>query len=205
MKFQKKIGGYLITTFCSPTLAEQANSLFNKLSELNKTGPQLRDGTIIRFGWSDLKLVQQKDELALYEPDFSKNPKQDFLHQVTITLQVLKEQSKLLNEIGVTGLDCSYLEKVVTAKGCLNKPDIYLERSKQTEKNDSGWYIGETSDNGKEHTLDDFESHYIFEIFQIRPSIMRVLALPPGYLAVFKEDEIKAILNDKNKNLWTEK
>ena len=39
MKFQKKIGGYLITTFCSPTLAEQANSLFNKLSELNQTRP----------------------------------------------------------------------------------------------------------------------------------------------------------------------
>ena len=202
MKFQKQIGPFLITANCAQQFSKQAEALLKKLAELNEKGPALRDGTVIRFGWSDLKLIQHDEELVVYEPDFSKNPFEDYVADVTSTIQVLVEQTNLLHHIHIEGIACIYSDRIILAKGALDVEEIYLQRSASTPKNNSGWYIGKTrDDNKKEKEIQDYESRYGFEVFQIRPSLMKCLVLPVGFLVLMNGNRIESIVDVDNNNV----
>jgi hypothetical protein len=175
------------------------------LSELNDKGPALKDGSIIRFGWSDLKLSQEGNELVIMEPDFENDPLNHFIPQVTTTLEILLQQFSLLYKINVPPGNCYYRDKIIIAKDCLQKKDIYMERSKIEDKNDSGWFIGENKTDKKEYSNENLEAIYTFQILKARPELMKTLALPDGYLVTFSGDAITAIIDDKNKNLLLKK
>jgi len=198
MRFQHKIGDHQVVAYCPESLASQVAELFKSLSALNEKGPALGDGMIIRFGWSDLKLSLYGDELVLMEPDFSSNPLRDYLPQVTVTLEVLTEQVTLLKRLSVSTLDINYRQDVIIAKGCLQKSNIYLERTETKEKDDSGWFIGETE---VDYAEDDLEAIYVFEIYQRRKELMQFLILPPQYLVVINNNHTEAILNSANENV----
>src|SRR5215831_5898818 len=142
MRIKKTIGNVDIVANCTEAQERQAASLLDKLSELNEKGPALKDGSIVRFGWSDLKLVSKDNELVITEPDFKKNPFRDFLPQVNETLAVLNVQTQLLNKAQVAGIDSLYNSKVIIDKGCLTEEEVYLERSEPADDQDSGWFIG---------------------------------------------------------------
>ena len=48
----------------------------------------------------------------------------------------------------------------------------------------------------------ELEAFYAYQLLKIRPSIIQVLALPYEYLVVFEKDKIKAILDDKDVDVW---
>lgn len=202
MKFQQQIGNYTVVANCPEIYGRQVTSLFEKFSELNRRGPALRDGTVIRFGWSDLKLSLQGNELIITEPDFGGNPFRDYLPQVTITLEVLTEQVDTLKRTGANGVAAGFRDKVIISKDCLKQEKIYLERTETDEEGDSGWYIGEVEAQPGDPKEKELEAIYLFQLYQIRPALMKVLSFPAGYLIVFNGDNIEAVLNDKNKNIW---
>ncbi|EOO17047.1 hypothetical protein IGA_03228 [Bacillus cereus HuA3-9] len=90
-----------------------------------------------------------------------------------------------------------FSDKIVTAKNVLQLDEVYLQRASDCEKGDSGWYIGSV-----EETEDELEAFYAYQLLKIRPSIIQVLALPYEYLVVFEKGKIKAILDDKDVDVW---
>jgi hypothetical protein len=64
------------------------------------------------------------------------------------------------------------------------------------EKGDSGWYIGEV-----DQPQNELKAIYSYQLLPLRPALLKVLALPVGYVVVFENDRIEAILNEQNEQL----
>jgi hypothetical protein len=188
---------------CRTDLKDPVNDLFMKLNEIDKKEPPLRNGTTIDFGWSRLMLKGDERELVIHEPDFNHNPLSDFLPQVDTTLDVLTRQVSVLNLLRIRGTLAYYSHHVILSKGCLGKEKIYLERSEGTQKDDTGWFIGDVDNKTENDSPENFEILRVFELLQKRPALMQVLALPPGFLVIFLKDRIVQVFDEAGKNLWT--
>ena len=99
--------------------------------------------------------------------------------------------------------DCPDLnDKVVLAAGALAGGDIYLERIASEEAGDTGWFLGsaekpqETIDNG------GCEAIALADLVDQHPALVQAMALPPGYLAVFSEGQLAAVLDPRGADLW---
>jgi len=199
MKLQKRISAGDLSVSCAEDLAEQAESVINKLVELDRRGPRLQAGTKIRFGWSAFFIRLAGEALSVCEPDFKGDPFRDYVPWIDVTLRVLIEQSRLLAQTRVQGVDSYFDDKIVLQKGALTMKRIYLERKPVTHPNDSGWYIGSADD---AHRSEDLESLYSFQLVSKRMELLRVLALPLNYLVVFDGNRIESILNEKNQQIF---
>ena len=202
MRYQRRIGQINVVAVCAEDLEEQAIGLLTKLDELNEIGPAIQDGTTIMFGWSLLTLRGSVDELVICEPDFDGDPFHDYLPQVEYTLRILIQQVALLKLIGAEGVEALYQDKVVIAKGCLGTERIYLERAATAANGDSGWFIGEVEGREAKYEVEELEAIYVYQIFQIRRALMKVLALPPGYMVLFSGDKIEAIFDADGSSVW---
>jgi hypothetical protein len=178
---------------CSDAIAELASSLLDTLIELDRKGPPLVDGSKVQFGWSMLTLQAQDSRLQVCEPDFlgdisGVRPNAD------ITLAVLKEQVSALHAAGEEGVDVSYRNWVAVAQGCLQTADLFLKRDPPLSGEDSGWFVGRLEDleAGKSAEV---QAMHVYEVFRLRPRLVNVMALPPGYLVIFRGDSVRALLD----------
>lgn len=105
------------------------------------------------------------------------------------------EQGILLNKLNLDGEMISFQDKIICTKGVLELDNIYIERNKQHEKGDSGWYIGPVDESIANNEL---EAYYAYQLIKIRPSIIQTLALPSGYITIFNKDKVVAILDDND-------
>lgn len=78
-----------------------------------------------------------------------------------------------------------FQDKIVCTKGVLLLDNIYLERSKEYEKGDSGWYIGPVDES---IATNELEAYYAYQLLKIRPSIIKTIALPNDYMDVLDKD-----------------
>lgn len=202
MKLQRKIGAYEIVVECGDDLKVQGEALLNKLVELNEHGPALKDDTVIEFGWAPLKLREEDDTLVAYEPDFDGNALHDFVRGVDRVLRVLTWQISLLNSLSLKPEPAHFNKKLVMVKGCLQLLRIYLEREKTSRDDDSGWYIGDEKRPEAREKKSELEGIYVYELLKLRPAVMKVLALPPGYLVTMEGDEPESIFDPDGKDLW---
>jgi hypothetical protein len=188
------ISGKRFTASCADALqphAEWLLSLFERIEKERGSG-FLEDGARIQVGWSLLSIRREGDALVIVEPDFSGNPFETSRADLTTTLSVQAQQNDVLTALGLPGTAVSFRDKIVFAKGCLDQPHIYLERQ-APKPGDSGWFIGEVK-----KPQSELAAIYVYQLLKIRPEILKVLALPVGYVVVFRDTAIEAVLNDKN-------
>lgn len=194
-----KIGDNTVVVRCSTALVIQAEWLLGLLHRLWVQGVPIDAGKKIQLGWSILSFRQESPGLLVVcEPDFSRNPFLDTRDDVSCTLSVQQAQNTFAKQIQVEILPVSFQDKVVIAKGSLSTSHIYLERNADPKKGDSGWYIGPCEPTS---SPPDLEAVYVYELLQLRPSVLQCLGLPPGYLVVFQDEEIETVLNADNKNV----
>ena len=177
-------------------MEEQAEELLNIIGKLDIN--KFTDNYKIQIGCIIYILKEKEGEFIVFSSDFSKNPVYDITDDLTIPLWIQLEQGILLNKVGVTGELVSCFDKIICSKGVLNLDDIYLERIKGYEKGDSGWFIGSLDENDKEEELEVF---YIYDIIKLRPSIMQILSLPSGYMAVFNKENLVAVVDDDDNDI----
>jgi hypothetical protein len=202
-QFSASIGEHTVVVKCATAVATQAEWLLGLIEriEQQRGGGFIRDGVRIQVGWSVLTFVQRDNELIVCEPDFDNNPFRDARDDVTCTLTVQSQQNDVLRRVGVDGVPATFQEKVIFAKGCLEgNPRVYLERTAPTQ-GDSGWYVGPAGDPDKREELG---AVFVYQVVRIRPPLLQALALPPGYLVVFNGDQLEAVLNPHNENVWAQ-
>lgn len=199
---QREIGSLTITLSCEDTFGAQAELLLDTLVELDQK-PALQSGTTIQFGWSLLSLQGNEHELSVCEPNFDGDPFHEFNRNLDNTLRVLTAQATLMNYLEVEGVDVSFQENIVFAKGCLKKERIYLERQPVETTNDSGWYVGDVERKDPVLDVDELDTLHVYQLLKERPSLMQVLNLPTGYLVAFNGDSIEAIFNEDEQNIWS--
>jgi hypothetical protein len=204
-KYTRQVGDATLAVQCRSALEAQAAWLLDTISAFKSQGKGLADGVRIQVGWSLLTLQQRGGELVVCEPAYADNPFSALSDDVSATLTVLAQQRDLLAKLGVQGAFALFNEKIVLLRGALNVEHIYLERSEPTA-GDSGWYIAPVEGDAPDESADPnevYESIYVYQLLQSRPSLLPVLALPSGYLVVFQGQQIEAVLNESGVNVWS--
>jgi hypothetical protein len=199
MNHTAEISGKTFRVTCSDALAPQGKWLLNLLAsiEAERGTGFLDDGVRVGVGWSILTIRKQGDVYDVCQPNYAGDPFHQTSEDLTLTLSIQAQQNLLLARLGVQGVPVSFQDKVVLARGILSAKRIYLERKPPTP-GDSGWYIG-PADNAPQPS--EYEALLVYQLLHQRVSVLKVLALPVGYLVVFDGDEIEAILNDQDQQL----
>jgi hypothetical protein len=201
MKITRELRGLLLVVYCDADLAEQANSLLRMIEDADEHVGGLRDGTVIEFGWAPLRLRAENEELVVCEPDYAGDVNQ-FVPSVSRTLRVVAEQTPLPNALGVAGVPAKYDQGVVLKRGVLALRRIYLHRREPVSDLDSGWYIGPADDIGEPPDSSQLDAIHVYRLVNVRPALLRVMALPPEYMVVLDGDEIEAVVDPSNRRVW---
>lgn len=194
VEVRREIKGKKFSLKVEEVYRDLAGSLLDLLDEIDEK--KLVNNKKIQVGWSIYTLIENEDTICLTAPDYEKNPFEDITEDMTYSLVILDIQTQTLKKCEVEGMLISFQDKIFISKGVLDKENIYLERTLEYGNGFSGWYIGELHGNEKE-----LEIIYAYELLKLRPSLIQVLVLPLGYMAVFENNEVEAIINEENINI----
>lgn len=206
MQFSTRISGNCLTFQCHESLQLQAEWLLDLVKSLvQDSGDEvLRDGYRFRVGWSMLTIMQRGiGSYVLLEPDFADDPFHGVRDNLGCTLSVHAEQSDFSSMIGVDPTITSFQDKVIYSKSCVRARRIYLER-RRPRATDSGWFIGINGADNPNHE-EELTACYAYELLWLRPEVMKVLQLPPGYLVAFDGVEIESVLAADNETVFSRK
>lgn len=194
----------LFSLSCEPRLESQGNWLADLVSSMEAKSSGLHDGMTIQVGWSVTKLIQVGNDLVLHEPDFARNPFDDYRPSVDTTLAVLVTQVDLLSKLKCKGVQARFDDKIVVQRGCLSHDRIYAERA-EPKPGDSGWYIGSAErgiTSAEPPASSELEAIWVYELLRLRPSVLEALALPVGWLVVWNGTNIEGIADHENRNVY---
>lgn len=195
-EFEATAGGRILRMTCSPRLEEQAVWVLGELAAAITERNEDRTSFTVELGWAVFRLSGDNRELTVMEPDFSGDALKEWRPEVTTSLSVLAQQSDALRRFRVDGKACRFDDKIIYSEGCLEEPNVYLERIGGVRPGDSGWYVGPVDgDQGR------LVASYTFELLKLRPPLLSVLLLPPGFLVVFNGDDLAAVLNENEQDL----
>ncbi len=205
MQFSTRISGKCLTFQCHETLQRQAEWLLDHVKNIvEENGDEvLRDGNSIQVGWSVLTVKKRgPGSFILLEPDFAEDPFYGVRENLGCTLSVQAEQSDFLSKIGVDPIMTSFQDKVVYSKSSVRGRRIYMER-KRPRATDSGWFIGLNGPDSSRHENEELTACYAYELLRLRPEVMKVLQLPPGYLVAFDGLEVESVLAADNETVFS--
>jgi hypothetical protein len=175
---------------CGEHFKEAGVSMLKKLAELDHHGPALKDGTRVQFGWTVLTLCSEMTYLRVYEPSYLGDALHALHSNLDLTLKVMTEQAEILRRENVEGLDARFDHYVVAWPGALGATNIFLKRQGSEQPDNTGWFIGDLDRLEEQHSDEELEAWQVFQILQRRQSVMKFLALPPGYAVVLRGNEI---------------
>jgi hypothetical protein len=201
MKVTREFRHRLLVAYCDSDLAEQASSLLRMIEEADEHVGGLKDGTVIEFGWASLRLRAENEDLTVCEPDYAGDVNQ-FVPSTSRTLKVVAGQTAVLNAMGIVGLAAEHNQGVVLKRAVLDLRRIYMHRRQPASDRDSGWYIGPADDIGEPPDPSQLDAIYVYRLLNVRPALLRVMALPAEYLVVFDGDEIEAVVDPSNRRVW---
>ena len=74
------------------------------------------------------------------------------------------EALKKSYRLNLSGEAIKFSDKIVTAKNIAQVDNIYLQRSGDCEKGDSGWYIGPVNKDDDTEELEDFYAYQLLKL-----------------------------------------
>jgi hypothetical protein len=201
MRVVHEFGGRSLVAHCDADLAEQASSLLRRIEEADGQVGGLRDGLLIELGWAPLRLQADPEGLVVCEPDYAGDVNQ-FVASISRTLRVAADQTALNDALGAEGIPARYDQGVVLRRGALDVRHIYLHRREAVSDRDSGWYLGPADDIGEPPDASQLDAIHVYRLLNVRPALLRFMALPPEYLVVLDGDEIDAVVDPSNRRVW---
>ncbi|WP_439443250.1 immunity protein Imm33 domain-containing protein [Listeria aquatica] len=197
-EFNSVIGGKKFTIYAEKELEPQALSLFSILKKIDQT--TIVNGFSFQVAWATYFLEEMTQNCFLIKTnDYTSNPFVQKTDDLTLALWVQLEQGHLLRKLNIEeGEATLFNDKIILDKGVLEQGDIYIQRTSDVESGDSGWFIGYLEGERKE----DLYAIYAYELLKKRPEFIQFLALPYDYMVILKNNNIEAVLNNKDENIW---
>ncbi len=217
--FKGTIQGKTVLVQCDSRLEAQAAWLLKTIEDVSEeSNDPIRDNWTLELGFSVVILIERDGMFVVCEPDFDEDPFESVVEDVSRSLWVVVMQ----NEIGETTGTSEHFkiprfdETVVLRKGALEEERIFLQRDEAEPSDDdedgeavqdSGWYIGGADDedddeDGGDDSDDKYEACYVYQLLESRPMALSVMALPVGYVAVLDGEDIEAIYDEEDENVW---
>lgn len=194
------IAGKTVIVHASQGLKHQAKWLVDVIEKSHRNGFVIEDGSRLQVGWSFLTFRRRSDKCFIVcEPNYFKNPFQDELDCVNLTLEVQARQVDFVKKYDIDPQITSFQDKIIFAEGALSAAQIYMERSpSNAETHDSGWYI-RARVKREEHPK--LEAIYAFQLLSFRPELFDLLILPTGFAAFVNENGIEEIVDSQNNSI----
>lgn len=195
IEITKDINGKIVAVKCEEFLVQQGEWLLNLFEEEQKKHDLIKDDSKIQVGFTIYTFKEENGKIKVLAPDYTKDPMKDTIENLSLSFIIHIQQNSILKKIDVQGEKIAFDDKIVILKEVRESSDIYLERAKEYEKGDSGWYIGVIENNRAKAPSykDEYESIYAFEVLKFRPDFAQLLSLPKGYLIAIIDNEIKEI------------
>lgn len=194
------INGNQFTVSADAALLPYAKLLFGAIKNIPES--QIRDGYRMEIGFSLFTCRKAEDGYRIVAPHYTDDPLRNTTEDLTLALWILVQQARVLKKCAVDGVATRFDDKIVTAKGALDSTVVSLQRYDDLGQGASGWCVEAVGEGGEPVPAEGYESLYAYELLQIRPALLQVLALPYHYLVVMDEEQIHAILNENDKNIW---
>lgn len=198
------INGNQFYASADKALLPYAQLLFGALKNIPEH--QIRDGYRIEIGFSLFTCLQVEGGYRIVAPHYTVDPFRNTTEDLTLALWILYQQAGLLKKCNLGGVATRFDDGIVVAKGALDSPTVSLQRYDDLGKGASGWCVEavEESADATPQTVaaEGYESLYAYQLLQLRPALLKVLVLPYHYLVVMDDEQIHAILNEKNENIW---
>ena len=202
MRYEQKIGQWILVVHCGQDLAVQARALLEKLEGLSRTPPGIHEGTTIQFGWSRFRLEAHGMDLVVCEPDFSGDPFHNTVPEVDRSLRVLSEQVAVCKLVSAVGPDVRFDQTIIADKSHIGSSPIFAERRKPDPPEFSGWFVGSFEREIKLLDENKLEILYVYQLLTLRREVLRVLCLPENYFVVLSDGRIDTIFAGGGIQKW---
>jgi hypothetical protein len=217
-QFSRMIAGTLVRVNCNEHLSPQVDWLFSILEEYASVQPPF-DGMMFELGMSVLSFVAHDDgSLHMYEPDFENDPLENAVDDITVTLMLITQHQFMISATKTedSAIIPRFDDTVVLRKGVLQEDRIFLERAALDPEAEqySGWYIGSMSEHEQPEdgtavqldeesfSEDDYEALYVYQLIELRPTLVQLLCLPPEYAVILDGSTIEGVFNADGENVW---
>ncbi|HTI14638.1 MAG TPA: hypothetical protein VL461_08735 [Dictyobacter sp.] len=171
---------------------------------LNSQPKRLLPQQTLRYGWSLLRFVQDRENLSGVGPDIlrieeQKNPFADgdpvYIPGIAQTLALLQIQNEAMVRNRTTGVSLypspsqsALICTRLTPETIQHLRPIMAHRSWQPKNpHESGWFIGCCEDNHNHNNANELTTVHLLHLVEQFPGIFPYLAMPVGMLLLFEE------------------
>jgi len=191
-RFEHIIGGQPVFAMAEPSQAALVDDVWALAGQLAQCEP-LRPGMRLRIGWTMLTAERDGDGLMLCEPDFDGDPLTQTRPRIDVSLDVMAQQAAFAHARQVEPLDTRFDQILIVGRGALARPDIQAFRD-PPDGTDSGWSVTELGTEPSEDP-DAFETLAVHRLLRLRPALLSLLILPPGYGLILEAGKAPLVLS----------
>lgn len=197
----KKIGSRTFSLKCDELLERQGEFLLNLFANTEEKAGFLENGMKIQVGWSILFVHETDGEnVEILAPDYASNPFERTTDDLTETLSVQLEQNDVVKLSAAEGEATLFQDTFISSEQALESERIYLERTEHRTDGSSGWYLGPAESEQVDQA--ELRRYYVFQLLTRRPGVLKALALPKGYVVVLNGEDVEAVLDTEDRNVW---
>lgn len=200
-KYKVEINGQSISFKCNNNI--KIVNFFIELMKSWETKEKLfYENSKIKINWSYYVIKEIKNEFVIFAVDYLKNPFEDITEDLTLSLNILQNQSAIINMTKLNEEETDFQQTLVVKKSALNSNKLYLLKQESTSNSDSGWFLGDI--NNTDNTNDPNELMCVkeYELLKICPCAVYVMNLPLGTLVTIIDKEINTICDANNNEVY---
>jgi hypothetical protein len=196
----------------SAECADEFDGIIQRLFDLMKQsldrGAKLTDGSKVAFGWTEFRVTLVDGVLILQEPDFDDDPDAAFRDNLDFSLSGYRRQQLLIDTLGLGRWEpMLFSDTVFVERGAIATPAIVARRLTDPQGRYCWLACLETTARSKEViTLERLDSSFeqipVWHMYDVRPALFDILALPQGFQARIHDNRIVEVANDDG-DRWT--
>lgn len=205
--FEAKIREQTVRMYADLPLKNAAGAIMNVLTQISQKVSIFNNKFVLCFGWSFFYLTEKVDEKGekfwlIETSDYNKDPVKDRTDNATLSLITQNMQRECVQVAKVQPEGCTFKDTILVLKDAINAEEVYMHRKSPAKDGDSGWYFGLLDDpKEEERPLSDFQAVPSYQLMKIRMGAVRVLQMPVGTVAVFKGNDLTALVDGEDKAL----
>ena len=183
IELSKEISGKKVLIKCEEFLKDQGNWLLSVFEK--EVADKICDDLKIQVGFT----------MFIFK---------DTTENISISLILQFQLNETVKKLDVSYEDIAFDDELLLLSKARNADNIYLERSKNYGKGQSGWYIGAVNmtEEIPKPEKGNVESIAVCDILKFRPDLLKLLALPKGYIITIIHNEIVEIMDGDSKIVY---
>lgn len=163
------------------------------------------DEKSIQIGWGYYVFKLEGKVFVVYAADYENDPLHELTDDLTLSLNIMRDQMEICRRTGLMSNELiTFQDTFMAKKSALDSDNLYFEKQSELNDGDSGWYMGDPTDEELSEDPEDYESLPLYALLKICPKALSVLNLPVGAIALIQGGEIVGICDENDNEVYAE-